>query len=131
MIESGDASDEEAPPCDSKRKDLMQKEWLKVISCLLTEHILRRGAIMVIAQKISLASADLLYHKTKNIILLLCTPTVSIYNHELGIINSSEFLHTKKLWKKGYVLPRIFLARCGGRLPHEVLRTFVIYIPYK
>ena len=25
-MESGDASDEETPPCDPKRKDLMQKE---------------------------------------------------------------------------------------------------------
>ena len=80
--QSGDTSNEEAPCCDPKRKDLMQKEQLKVISMLVAmemEDGLRRGAIMVITKKIGLAHADLLYHKTKNIILLLCTPKVLIY----------------------------------------------------
>ena len=70
----------------------MQKEQSKAISMLVameTEDSLRRGAIMVIAKKIGLAHADLLYHKTNNIILLLSTPMVLIYHHELGIINSS------------------------------------------
>ena len=58
-------------------------------------------------QKIGFAHGDLLYHKTNNIILLLSTHMVLIYNCELGIINSSEFFHSKKLWKKGYVLPSI------------------------
>ena len=53
-----------------------------------TEDSLKRGAIMVIAKQFGLACADLLYHKTKNILFLLCTPTVLIYNSELGIINS-------------------------------------------
>ena len=57
-MESGDASDEEAPPCDPKRKDLMQKEWLKEISMLVameTEDGLRRGAIMAVTKKIVLS----------------------------------------------------------------------------
>ena len=60
-MESGDASNEEAPPCDPKRKDLMQKEWLKVISMFVameTKDLLRRGAIMVVTQKIGLACAE-------------------------------------------------------------------------
>ena len=55
-MESGDASNEEAPPCDPKRKDLMQKEWLKVISMLVdmkTKDGLRRGAIMAVAKKLA------------------------------------------------------------------------------
>ena len=55
-MESGDASDKEAPPCDPKRKDLMQKGQLKVISMLIAMEIedsLRRGAIMVIAKKLA------------------------------------------------------------------------------
>ena len=106
-MESGDASS----PCDPKRNNLWQKEQLKAISMLVdmeTEDGLKRGAIMVITQKIGLACADLLYHKTKNILFLLCTPTVLIHNSELGIINSSELIHAKKLWKKHYVLPSIF-----------------------
>ena len=90
----------------------MQKEWLKVISILVameSEDGLRKGATMVIAKKIGLAHADILYHKTNNIILLLSTPIVLIYNCELGINNSSELFHAKKLWKKGYVLPSIFI----------------------
>ena len=77
----------------------MQKEQSKVISMLVareTEDSLRRGAIMVITKKIGLTCEDLLYHKTKNIILLLCTPMVLIYNHELGIVYSSEFFCAKK-----------------------------------
>ena len=70
-MESGDASDKEAPPCDPKRKDLMQKEQSKVISMVVAMEVedgLRRGAIIVITKRIGLACADLLYHKTKNII---------------------------------------------------------------
>ena len=85
----------------------MQKEWLKVIK--ETEDSLKRHAIMVITKKIGLAHADLLYHKTKNILFLLCTPIVLIYNSELGIINSSECFCAKKLQKKCYVLPSIFI----------------------
>ena len=59
--------------------------------------------------KNGLACADLLYHKTKDILFLLCTLMVLIYNSELGIINSSEFFCTKKLQKKCYVLPSIFI----------------------
>ena len=43
------------------------------------------------------------------IFFLLCTPTALIYNGELGVINSSEFFCAKKLQKKGYVLPSIFI----------------------
>ena len=69
-MESEDACDEEAPPCDPKSNNLMRKEHLKAISMLVdmeTKDGLKRGAIMVVAQKIGLAHADLLYHKTKNI----------------------------------------------------------------
>ena len=55
-MESGDASNEEAPPCDPKRKDLMQKEWSKVISMFVameTKDLLRRGAIMVVTKKLA------------------------------------------------------------------------------
>ena len=59
-MESGDASNEEAPPCDPKRKDLTQKEWSKVISMLVameTKDGLRRGAIMVITKKFGRAKS--------------------------------------------------------------------------
>ena len=112
-MESGDASDEEAPPCDPKSNNLTQKERSKMISMLVdmeTEDSLKRHAIMVVAKKIGLAHADLLYYyKTKNILFLLCTSLVLIYNSELGIIISSEFFHAKKLWKKHYLLPSILV----------------------
>ena len=56
----------------------------------------KRRAIMVIAIKIWLAHANLLYYKSKNILFLLCTPMVLIYNSELGIIISSEFFSRKE-----------------------------------
>ena len=111
-MESGDASNEEAPPCDPKSNNLMKKEQSKAISMVVdmeTKEGLKRCAIMVITKKIQLARADLLYHKHKNILLLLCTPVVLIYNSELGVIISSEFFHTKKLQKKHYLLPSSFI----------------------
>ena len=41
-----------------------------------TEDGLKRSAVMVIDKKVRLARAGLLYHKHKNILLLLCTPVV-------------------------------------------------------
>ena len=73
-MESGDTSDEEAPPCDPKSNNLMKKEWSKAISMVVdmeTKDSLKRCAIMVIAKKIWLAHANLHYYKS---ILLLCTP---------------------------------------------------------
>ena len=74
-----------------------------------TEDGLKRHAVMVVAEKIGLAHADLLYYKCKNILLLLCTPVVLIYNSELGVIISSEFFRAKKLRKKRYLLPSSFI----------------------
>ena len=99
-MESGDTSDEEAPPCDPKSNNLTQNEWSKGISMVIgmeTEDSLKRHASMVIAKKFS-------WHMqtystiSKNILLLLCTPMVLIYNSELGIIISSAFfLHKETL----------------------------------
>ena len=109
-MESGDASNEEAPPCDPKSNNLMQREWLKVISMLVgmeTKDGLKRGAIMVITKILDWHVQT--YSTIKLNSFLLCTPMVLIYNSELGVINSSEFFHTKKLQKKGYVLPSIYI----------------------
>ena len=70
-MESGDASNKEAPPCDPKNNNLMQKESSEAISMLVdieNKDGLKRCVIMVVAKKIGLARADLLYHKTKNIL---------------------------------------------------------------
>ena len=72
-MESGDASDEEAPPCDPKSNNPMQKELSKGISMVVdieTKDSLKRRAVMVIAKKHRLAHADLLNYKHKNILLL-------------------------------------------------------------
>ena len=111
-MESGDASDEEAPPCDPKSNNPTQKERSKAISMVVdieTEDGLKIHAVMVVTKRIQLAHADLLYYKHKNILLLLSTPVVLIYNSELGVIISSEFFCTKKLRKKRYLLPSIFI----------------------
>ena len=56
-------------------------------------------------QKIRLAHADLLYYKCKNILLLLYTPVVLIYNSELGIIISSEFFLHKETPEEALFTP--------------------------
>ena len=81
-MDSEDTSDEEAPPYDPKRKE--QSKMISMLVDMETEDGLKRCAIMVIAKKIGLACADLLYHKTENILFLLCTPMVLINNSELG-----------------------------------------------
>ena len=70
-----------------------------------TEDGLKRRAVMVVAEKISLACADLLYYKCKNILLLLCTPVVLIYNSELGVIISSEFFPCKETLEEALFTP--------------------------
>ena len=80
-MESGDASDEEAPPCDPKSNNPTQKERSKAISMVVdieTEDGLKIHAVMVVTKRIQLAHADLLYYKHKNILLLLSTPVVLI-----------------------------------------------------
>ena len=112
-MESGDASNDKAPPCHPKSNNLMQKEQSKAISMLVDMEIkdgLKRHAIMVITKKIGLAYADLLYHKTKKYSFsVMYSYGFNIHNSELGIITFSEFFHAKKLWKKCYVLPSIFI----------------------
>ena len=60
-MESGDVSDKMSPPCNPKRKDLTQKEWLKAIFMLVameTEDSKRRGDIRLIAEKFGLAHGE-------------------------------------------------------------------------
>ena len=64
-MESGDASDKEASPCEPISNNQMQKKQPKVISMLVdmeTEDGLKRHAVMVVTKKIGLAHADLLYY---------------------------------------------------------------------
>ena len=122
-MESGDASDKEAPPCDPKSNNPTKKEWSKAISIVVdmeTEDVLKRHAAMVVAKKIGLACADLLYYRTNNIHFLLCSSIISIYNSELGVIISSEFFCAKRLRKKHYLLPSIFI--------YFLLRQFIFYL---
>ena len=107
-MESGDASDQEASPCDPISNNQTQKERLKAISMLVdmeTEDGLKRRAVMVVAEKIGLPRADLLYYKCKNFLLLLCTPVILIYNSELGLIISSEFFSCKETPEEALFTP--------------------------
>ena len=58
-----------------------------------TEDGLKRRAVMVVAKKIWLAHANLLYYKEKNI--LFCY--VLLLNRELGLSISSGFISRKKI----------------------------------
>ena len=70
-----------------------------------TEDGPKRRAVMVVAEKIGLPRADLLYYKCKNFLLLLCTPVVLIYNSELGVIISSEFFSRKETLEEALFTP--------------------------
>ena len=69
-----------------------------------TEDGLKRHAVMVIAKKLA-------WHMqtystiTKNILFLLCTSMVLIYNSELGIIISSEFFPFKETLEEALFTP--------------------------
>ena len=80
-MESGDASDEEAPPCDPKSNNQTKKERSKAISMVVdmeTEDGLKRRAVMVVAKKIGWHMQNYsTINKDKNILLLLCTPIKS------------------------------------------------------
>ena len=71
-----------------------------------TEDGLKRHAVMVVAKKIRLAHADLLYYKHKNMLLLLCTPMVLIYNSELGIFISLEIFSCKETPEEALFTPK-------------------------
>ena len=125
-IESGDASNEEASPCDPKSNNQTQKERSKAISMLVdteTADSLKRRAVMVIAKKIGLACADLLYYKTKNIHFLLCTSMAIV-----SIIISSEFFCGKKLWKKRYLLPSILTFAVLSNVSHFWNRNIMLLL---
>ena len=107
-MEFGDASDEEAPPCDPKSNNLTKKERSKAISMVVdveTKDGLKRCAIMVVTKKIRSACADLHYYEHQNILLLLSTPVVLIYNSELGLIISSEFFLHKETPEEALFTP--------------------------
>ena len=57
---------------------------------------------------------------------------VLIYNSELGVINSTEIFFMQRNSGRSIMYSLVslfyFLAWCGGRLPHEVLRHFGFYI---
>ena len=95
-MESGDASDKEAPPCDPKSNNQTKKERSKAISMVVdmeTEDGLKRHAVMVVTKKIWLARANPLYYKDK--IFFFCY--VLLLNRELGLSISSGFFHAKIL----------------------------------
>ena len=74
-----------------------------------TKDGLKRRAIMVITKKLAWHMQTYSTIKLKIFFSLLCTPMVLIYNSELGIIICSDFFCAKKLQKKHYVLPSIFI----------------------
>ena len=86
FMESGDASNKEAPPCDPKATIKYKKEQSKVISMLVateTKDSLRRYAIMVITKQFGLAHAEQKAHISwaklilQNFVCMkysLCTP---------------------------------------------------------
>ena len=73
-----------------------------------TKDSLKRRAVMVIAKKLGLACADLLYYSTNNIHFLLHTSMVLIYNSELGIIISSRIFSTQRNSGRSVIYSLVF-----------------------
>ena len=69
-MESGESSNDEAPPSNPNRKDLTRKDQLKAASMLVTmktDDSLRRGAIMFITKKLAWHTAlSIIYGREQN-----------------------------------------------------------------
>ena len=126
-MESGDSSDEEAPPTNPNRKQLMRKEWMVAVSMLVTmktDERPRRGAIMFVTKKFRMAHCSV-YHLWERV-KSAC---------ELGAINSQKFISQKKELRRRVMYPTEFVWESivggvvGGWLfpPHEVLRHFNLF----
>ena len=90
-MESEDASDEEAPPHNPKKKNFRKREQLEAISMLVmmaTEDHLQRGAIMDIAKRFNVACSPI-YRAWE------CT----LSTHVTGVISSLDFVSQKKIWE--------------------------------
>ena len=88
-MESGDASDKEAPTTNPRKKDLTKSKWLGAISMLVmmaTEDCLQRGAIMKLAKRFNVA----------------CNTVYRLWEHTacmcaMGMINSPELVSQKQI----------------------------------
>ena len=87
MMESGDASNEEAPTTNPRKKDLTKSEWLEVISMLVmmaTDYNLQRCAIMDITKRFNVA-CSMIYRLWEHMACM----------HATGIINYPDLVLQK------------------------------------
>ena len=99
-MELGDASDEEAPTTNPRKKDLTKNEWLEVISMLVmtaTEDHLQRGAIMKLTERFNVACS--MVYRLWECVVCTCA---------MGVIN----------------LPKLVLQKNSGRVP-KYLTEFI------
>ena len=84
MMELGDASFEDAPTTNPRKKDLAKSEQLEAISMLVmtaTEDCLQRGAIMKLTERFNVA----------------CSMVYRLWDaHAMGIINTPKLASWKK-----------------------------------
>ena len=86
-MESGDTSNEEAPPSNPRKKDLSRNEWLEAISVLVMmamEDGLQQVLVMDIPKRFNM-SCSMIYR------LWECTECM----HATGVINSPELVLQK------------------------------------
>ena len=108
-MESGDSSNEDAPPSNPNRKELTRKEQSAAFSVLLTmktDNGLRRGATMFITNKFGMACCTVyhLWDRAKS----MC---------ELGTINSPEFILCKKNSRRNIMYPTGFVQESVKHMP--------------
>ena len=83
-MESGDASDKEAPPTNPKKREPMRNTWLQVISMLVvmnTEDSLKQGSAMAITKRFNMA-CSIIYRLWEHAECM----------HAMAIINSPKLI---------------------------------------
>ena len=104
MIEFGDASNEEAPLPNPKKRELMKSAQLQMISMLQgmdTDDGLKQGSITTITQRFDMAHS-IIYRLWEHAACM----------HAMGIIISLKLNYWKKFWEATYLSERVCARGC-------------------
>ena len=103
-MESGDASDKEAPPTNPKKREPMRNTWLQVISMLVvmnTEDSLKQGSAMAITKRFNMA-CSIIYRLWEHAECM----------HAMAIINSPKLILRGEFQEAAYLSDRVCSRGC-------------------
>ena len=109
-MEFGDASDEEAPPPNLKKREMLKHSWLQMISML--QAVESDGNMTAIIKRFNVACSTV-YQLWK---YAVCT-------HATGIIISPELNSQKKFWEATYLSNRVCSRGCQEHATKEEMYT--------